>query len=279
MKMNVLKYIIIIIITYCLFACNNSINKELEIKTLKESIQLELKECTDYTNNYKVKLQGGQSALPYAQLTERLNVLISKKIDTTFKIEGYNQKQFTNTIQTLNSQYQNIFDSISKTSKYKLFLKEDEEFIANTQFEIIAPYEDNAIMNQFLTFQKILHKHKQILKLIEFGTSSCYMFFTRVENSGFMVNVTNDNNNFKIKLFYRYPKRYAIYELLDLEKIINEKNLPIKILTKTKTINDTLVITANNLRELSYKALLKYRLIKSNGDIDTVNIEMPFSIR
>lgn len=275
-KMNPFQIIVSITIL-CLISCKSSVEENKELPSLINSLRLNINSNNEILNRFKIQMQSRYTAKPYYDLATSLNRLIESSIDTTLSDENFAIELFSKKLNDLNVKYQNIIDSIIRKTEYKLFLSDDEAIIKKTKFVAITSINADNSLNQYLTYQDMLAKHNQVLKIVEYGIYTCYDWLIRVENTGTAVNVLENDKNTKVKMYYRCPRKYAMYELIDLVNLENGNNKKINYLSKEMQ-KDTLIITFKALPKSNYKASLKYFVTKDTGDSDTTIVEIPFTI-
>lgn len=268
------KLICFSIFAFVIFSCKNS--NETEKVILKSNLQALLIDNQELVNELKIKKNGSASVEPYYNLAYLLNNEIRKFCDTSVL---FNEYKGEDAINKLNARYLAIFDSVKKSYNFKLFLPVDDSLIINTEFKEIKVNSFDEKINQYLTSEDVILKSRKVIRSLQYCISVCYLWYTKFDDLGYSVNVIKSDDVFNIAIHYDYPKRYAEYNLIGLERLesTDKKNIQIKNLNTTK--NDTLIFSINGYNQSNLKAFVKYKVIKCTGELDTINVEIPFSLK
>jgi hypothetical protein len=270
------KIIILVLLSLLITRCNNKENAS-DSLLLKMSIKQLQTENDELVNEIKIKMNGSASVEPYFNLSLKLNNLISHFV----KQHSQNQlnKIDSSEILKLNTNYHNVIDSIKKSYSFKLFMPMDDSLLQSIKFNNIETKSGTEELSTYLTLQDIILNHRTAIKTFRYGISICSIWFTKFDDLGYMVNINIIDNTYEVKIHYDYPKRYAEYSLIGIEKLesSNEKSIQINNLHITK--NDTLIFNINYNNQRNLKAFVKYKVIKCTGEMDTINIEMPFNLK
>jgi hypothetical protein len=269
---------ILIIFSILLFSCDNrQEGREDEINSLKSSLRIIIKENQRIINLLELKLNGNPAAEPYLNLESRLNNLVLANLDTTFTNLTTDSNMIKSVLKDLNSKYLAVIDSTIKTSKYKLFLHEDDSLLRLPISKFLMPTKDLYI-NHFILTQSILYKHMTNLILLSNCVGSSGIRYFQMEKAGYQVNSIQNNLVTKIKLHYNFPKWWADYRLIELVSISDNSEKPVKTSDVIKTENDTIKLTLIGTTQKSFTANIKYSVLTPTGDKTEKIIEFPFDL-
>lgn len=271
-----MRYIFIFNLLFLLSCNTKTADRTTEIKSLNSSLRIVIAENQRQINLLELKENGNLSAKPYRQLCIKLNDLILRSIDTTFKKYSSDTNALKTDIEKLNTHYINLIDSWERGFSYKMFLQDDANSLRQPIGRFNWPTKDYCV-NQYIIVQNILHRQMQNLNILSNTTSSGCIWFFQIENSGFAINGVQDKSLMKLKLYYRYPARYANYQLLELINVTNKEGKTVPIISNEKTKNDTLKITINTSQNKDYIIAVKYLILRPTGDKSEQIIKFPFT--
>jgi hypothetical protein len=224
----------------------------------------------------EIKENGSPSAKPYRQLCIKLNDLILNSVDTTFEKLNSDTNLIKTNIEKLNAKYIDIIESEERSYSHKMFLPDDAKLLREPMGHFTFPTNDIYI-NHFILIQGILNRQMQNLNIISGTTSYGCLWFFQIENSGYAINGKQEKSLMKLKLYYRYPSRYANYELLELVNVKDNEGNIVPVISNEKTKNDTLKLTINESQNKNYIIEVKYLVLRPTGDRKEEIIKFPFS--
>ncbi|MBK9284715.1 MAG: hypothetical protein IPM51_10420 [Sphingobacteriaceae bacterium] len=271
-----MRYIFIFNLLFLLSCNTKTADRTSEIKALNKSLQIVIRENQRQINLLELKESGNAAVNPYRQLCIKLNNLILNSIDTTFEKSSSDTNVIKADIEKLNTNYVAIIDSEEKRYSHKMFLPDDAKSLREPIGRYNCPTQDSYI-NHYMLIQGILHRQMQNLNIISNSTSTGGIWFFQIENSGYAINGIQDKSLIKLKLYYRYPARYANYQLLELVNVTNNEGKTVPVISNEKTKNDTLKITINASQNKDYIIEAKYLVLRPTGDKREQIIKFPFT--